>query len=837
MKNKIFNKILSIIVYRFFLILFLLFPCLQIHAAILKGIVKDEKNQPLPYASVYIKGTTNGTTTNVDGIYQIEIKEGTYTIVYQFVGYQKQEINILIHEGINSKNIQLLPTENTLKEIVIKQNENLALSIIKKAIKKRSYYNKQVEKFYANAYIKGNFRLNDISLSGLLNMFGTKDTASQKEIEDMKGILFLSESYNEIAYKRPEKLKIKVLSSRVSGSSNSYGFSEPMFVNLYDNNVALSSDVNPRGFISPIAETAFLYYKYELLGAYMEDGKLINRIKVIPRRKFEPLFSGIIEIVENEWRLHTVDIYADKEHQLEMLDTIKIKQIYVPTQNYFMVKDQSFYLKASILGLDIVGNYVNTFSNYQFDFDEKKIFNKFLIEYDNLALKRDYNFWDSLRPVPLETEEIQDFIKKDSIEKSKIINNTKIVKTKNNFKNILLSGFVFGDTFNKISTSPILGIDNIDWNTVEGFNYRYSIAYRKKIKGLNFFKNNLTLRYGQSNQQLNFKFKTTYNWGSTNKSFAQLSMGRYFFQYNNEEPVNYLLNAIGTLYYGINYLKIYRSKFIDFHYKYQHISSFEIALQSSYQIREPQLNSTLYTWSKKTKFTENYPTEIASGYEPTHHALIAKIGVSYQPGRQYIKYPNQIVSIPSKYPTIGASIQFGLPFFLSDVSYSKWAAQIDDDMNFKLLGKMNYKISIGGFIYNHKSYIPDYTHFNGNQFSLATPYLNSFQLAPYYLNSNTEQFYTTLHIEHHFNGLFTNKIPLFRRLKWYLVGACNTYYVNQSNNYIELSAGLENIGFKMFRFLRVDGVVGYTNFTTPVYGIRLGLSGVLTNAIFIKNDN
>ncbi|HAD35057.1 MAG TPA: hypothetical protein DCF44_11295, partial [Chitinophagaceae bacterium] len=93
------------------------------------------------------------------------------------------------------------------------------------------------------------------------------------------------------------------------------------------------------------------------------------------------------------------------------------------------------------------------------------------------------------------------------------------------------------------------------------------------------------------------------------------------------------------------------------------------------------------------------------------------------------------------------------------------------------------------------------------------------------LNSNTQEIYGLLHAEHHFKGLLTNKIPLFRRLKYYLVASTNMYYVNQDNNYMELCVGLENIGYKIFRIVRVDGVVGYNNFKNPVYGVRIGISG------------
>src|SRR5690606_39515031 len=60
-------------------------------------------------------------------------------------------------------------------------------------------------------------------------------------------------------------------------------------------------------------------------------------------------------------------------------------------------------------------------------------------------------------------------------------------------------------------------------------------------------------------------------------------------------------------------------------------------------------------------------------------------------------------------------------------------------------------------------------------------------------------------LEHHFNGLLTNKIPLLNQLKWNLVAGANAFYVNSDNNYVEVFAGLENI----FKLIRVDVIAGY----------------------------
>ncbi|NEW78374.1 MAG: TonB-dependent receptor [Gelidibacter sp.] len=60
----------------------------------IKGTVYDEMNQPLPGASVLVKGTTIGTVTSFDGVYKILVPKGATTLVISYTGYVKQEVLI-----------------------------------------------------------------------------------------------------------------------------------------------------------------------------------------------------------------------------------------------------------------------------------------------------------------------------------------------------------------------------------------------------------------------------------------------------------------------------------------------------------------------------------------------------------------------------------------------------------------------------------------------------------------------------------------------------------------------------------------------------------------------
>ena len=58
------------------------------------GTITDENGDPLPGLSVFIKGTTQGTVTNLEGEYTIQVEDESAVLVYSYIGYLTQEIEI-----------------------------------------------------------------------------------------------------------------------------------------------------------------------------------------------------------------------------------------------------------------------------------------------------------------------------------------------------------------------------------------------------------------------------------------------------------------------------------------------------------------------------------------------------------------------------------------------------------------------------------------------------------------------------------------------------------------------------------------------------------------------
>ena len=65
----------------------------------INGVIKDNLGEPLPFASVYIKNSTYGVSSNAFGEYFLELKSGEYTVVYSFIGYESVEKKIILHDS------------------------------------------------------------------------------------------------------------------------------------------------------------------------------------------------------------------------------------------------------------------------------------------------------------------------------------------------------------------------------------------------------------------------------------------------------------------------------------------------------------------------------------------------------------------------------------------------------------------------------------------------------------------------------------------------------------------------------------------------------------------
>src|SRR4051812_41629506 len=77
----------------------LLLSCCFLSGAIagtLSGTVRDSKGKPLPFATVFVEGTTNGTVSGEQGQYTLPLAAGSYVVTCRYIGFERGTFNLSI---------------------------------------------------------------------------------------------------------------------------------------------------------------------------------------------------------------------------------------------------------------------------------------------------------------------------------------------------------------------------------------------------------------------------------------------------------------------------------------------------------------------------------------------------------------------------------------------------------------------------------------------------------------------------------------------------------------------------------------------------------------------
>ena len=804
---------------KFFQILFLLIT--TIVQSQITGIVKDTSGQPLPYVNIFIENTYKGTTSNEDGYFELNIsKTGNHTVVFQFLGYKTLQKKLEISQFPHAIDVVLEEENINLNEVVIDAKENPANQIIKAAIAKRQLHLEKLNAYTADFYSKGIIRIVDAPENFMGQDVGDFDGALDST---RTGILYLSETMSKIKYLKPELFE-SVTASKVSGNSTGISFNSAMDVdfNLYNNTVNINNDI-----ISPIADYAFNYYKYKLEGEFYDDeGHLIHKINIIPKRENDRVFSGSIYIVEDTWALYGIDIQV-KGSQIQVLaaDTIRIRQnlTYDKSEDQWLVRAQTIDFDYSFLGFKGDGSFVANYTNYILDPESTDRNNKNeILVFEKDANKKEVEFWNNKRPVPLTTEELKDYIRRDSLEtlrSSKTYLDS--IDTENNkFKIInLLTGYSFKNSFKKRSFRISGPLEGVHFNTVQGYNVSLDANFTKRYNNYkNFVSIDGDLNYSVETKRLRGTLGGRYKFNAINNATAWANFGVKTQQFNRSNPISNLHNDISSLFFENNFMKIYDKQFAEIGYAQELFNGLRFSSQIAYENRKVLFNTSdeVINPQDNIKYSSNNPlapNDFGSAPFTNHDLILLDLGIGIRFGEKYMSYPDLKFNISnSDYPQLYFNYSKGFSASVSDYNFDHFNVRLRQNINLKTTGILKYNLSTGTFFENKDLAFTDYKHFNGNLTHVNTKgnYLSSFKNMGYY-DFSTSNNYFEYHLEHDFKGYILGKIPWVNTLNLNLVIGAHGIGIKNESPYKEFNIGLGNIGWKKYRFLRVDYVRSYVN--------------------------
>ncbi len=317
----------------------------------LKGKITSRNGEPVEYSTIFIKELRQGTTSNTKGDYEIMLPAGTYTVVYQSLGYQPVTVSVTI-SNITVKNVVLPLQYYEIPEVRITgSGEDPAYMIMRKAIGLAPYYLNNISYYKAEVYLKGNLIINKIPrlLQKSMKMETTSNSttvsAGSKGKKDEKvlkaGDSFFMESVNEIEFTAPDKYFQRMISYNSTFPTQGNEISPMSFIQA-----SFYQPVLAEMAISPLAPNAFSHYNFKYQGATRQGDFSINKIQVIPKRKSQQLFEGTIYIIEDLWCLQSVDLTNEN-----LFGKIRIEQMYTPVEDgIWMPVSHKFEINIGIIG-------------------------------------------------------------------------------------------------------------------------------------------------------------------------------------------------------------------------------------------------------------------------------------------------------------------------------------------------------------------------------------------------------------------------------------------------------------------------------------------------------
>jgi len=390
--------------------------CLEVTAQqfTIKGTIKDlQTNQTLAYANIRVAETSMGTAANLEGNYELKIKEGSYILIATYIGYYSDTLLVNLSENISDLNFRLKKAEVLLPEVVVLPGENPAIEIIRKAIARKNKMNLKLLNYEFEAYTKGIVKTEgEIYSRGNRVSLGSDDNNSSGM--KITGIL---ENHSNGFFKKPDKYKEIIIARKQSANfppTLNTLTSGRIIQNFYEDDVRFFGIELP----GPIAENALEYYHFYLDGMSAINDQNIYKISMYPQDSQDPGFVGSIYITDSTYYLVKVDLRINKAANTGgIFDTINVVQQFTDYDEIYMPVDYHLLVKVNFIGIVKFGFELNSvLYNYKINQTmDDEIFSKAIVTVLPDADKKDSLYWNNALTIPNTDEEDSAYKRIDSI--------------------------------------------------------------------------------------------------------------------------------------------------------------------------------------------------------------------------------------------------------------------------------------------------------------------------------------------------------------------------------------------------------------------------------------
>jgi len=792
----------------------------------------------LPYVTIILENTSVGTVSSIKGDYKIVTTSTSYLITFSFVGYETESRTIFPGKT-QIIDMELHPTSIEIGEVQIKpekrsyrNKDNPAVELIAKVIDNKDLNNIDEQKFYrSEKYEKIVFSLSNLpegfkksrlpdSFEILFNNVDSSRADGKKNIP-----MFIKESQSEVFFRKSPKSKKEIIKAEKNLNFDEYIDNKGLTanikylyqdINIYDNDVFFLSNK----FLSPVAFTAPIFYKYFIVDTSMVDDEKCIQLFFEPRNKADFLFHGFLFITDDSlYAIKKVDMSFNKGINIDWVKDVRI------IQDFKKVNGRVWALSHDDVSVDfgIAKNMVGFYGQRELDYSNYSVndpMSDTLFDGRLTATKVVENtqlseYWDSARISPLTKAQSDLYGIVDSMKESAGF------KRRMNIIMLVTTDFL---NLGKFEIGPVGSF--YSFNEIEGSRFKFG-GRTTEVLSKRLYADSY-IAYGFKDQQLKYNLGLTYSLNGKSIYKFPVKSVRVSYMYDTETPGQLLQystkdNLFLSFRRGVDD-KMFYNRSLKVEYLNEFENHFSYAIGYNLTEQAPGGNMTFGN-------DENLPLPNTIPYINISEVFLK---LRYAPKEEFYQGKLYRSPITSKYPTILFQSILGSENLQNDYDYQKFRLGISKRFYFSILGYTDVAAEAGkifGSVPFPLLFIP-----NANQ-------TYSYQKSSYNMMNFLEfasDHYASLNIDHSFNGFFFNKIPLIKKLKLREVATYKMLYggISSKNDpslnpslfrfptdklgsvttfsldekpYIEASVGVSNL----FKIFRIDLIKRFTYLNNP----------------------
>ena len=782
---------------------FVLISTVLLGQKILSGTISDERNIPIPFAKLYIKNNAElRTVADANGYYELQLYPGEYFIVFNAQGYQERESYIVVNEQGIRRDIQLFPLKiNELEDIEVSvKKSNPGRDIMLNVVKIRDKINPWNYPHTVDVYIRASEKVDrkeeenkkEGKKKKKKEAIPTPPTIDDPFAEDRKEQTELANNMNLVeiqlnrSYSPPNKVKEirNAYDKRGDDKNLYYTTTVKSNFNFFENLLHLD-DLHQSPVSSPISGPGILSYKYRLEEQYVENGRKIHKIKILPRLTATTTLEGYIWVIDSLWLVQKLELTMNKGNLL-VYDHFTIRQTFEhPGDSMCVLAKQELDYGVKYKEESSTCRTIALFSNYSLNKNfSPKYFSNELAVTEKEAYEKDSTFWSDKRQVGLTLEEKAFIIAKDSIRdvqnRKEYIDSVDRLFNKLTFLKVLWFGIDHRNRENKSQWT----ISSIAATTrplyIAGPRVAPSLFYFKKWADERTLDSYTEMSMGILNADL--KGRTWWRY-----RYDPFHFGTAYFQFSHDFDVIRTFDAISQLYKRDNFIETTAGTI---GHDYELFNGFYLDANTEFSERR-----SIEGYRFLDFLDESIPNNDPEAFQ-SYRAVVAEATIKYTPKQQYMREPYRKVVLGSKFPTFYATYERGIPqLFGSIVDHEFARVGIMQTFQIGTLGTSSYHASGSKFLSAKNLQLADFKfQRRSDPFWFSNP-LYSFQAQDSSLPS--KDIALEFHFVHHDNGAIINKIPFMKKTGIGLVVGGGMLYVKEFDwEHYELFAGLER-NFKL----------------------------------------